>query len=440
MVAGLGALMLAGCSSETVQPESKSTDAPAQVAPVAAAPVAQPVVPPVRAKEQELAKAAFASLAPEARLGARLFFDNRLSNPGANLATSCRSCHVPPAVSGGKQQWTDSTPLSVMPANDRGGKLETNRNTPTLLDATKAGPYPSDGEYSTLDAYVSHKLASEHLGWRPDDADRAKLEIQALLAYDDGSDPLAEGTYAEQFQVVKSIEVETLTPDAAIAAVVASLTDYLRTVVTNNTAAYDAIIYLNRFPEGLAGEGDTPFDYSGRFFGRVANEEGRVLIRFPNIYNEDAYQGLKTFMRVMPTWNSSVVGEETNIGNCVACHVPPKFTDNKFHNMGVAQMEYDALHGEGAFAKLAPDAPSDKTNSRAVGSDPEKVDLGRWNIDADEQNVGAVKTPKLRNAGGTAPYMHNGAYVSLEDAIRQHITAADLARADKLRNPDPELV
>jgi cytochrome c peroxidase len=103
-------------------------------------------------------------------------------------------------------------------------------------------------------------------------------------------------------------------------------------------------------------------------------------------------------------------------------------------------MEYDALHGEGAFAKLAPDAPSDKTNSRAARSDPEKVDLGRWNVDADEQNVGAVKTPKLRNAGGTAPYMHNGAYVSLEDAIRQHITAADLARADKLRNPDPELV
>ena len=425
---------LVGCTSETTSPQAEPADAAAPLtldSPDSAT--------PARAKEQEIVETAIAELSAEARLGARLFFENRLSNPGANLATSCRSCHAPPAASHGEQQWADSTPLSVMPANDRGSKLETTRNAPSLLDAIDSGPFPYDGAYSTIDEYLAHKLTSEHMGWRPDDLDRAKSEIQALLAYDDGSDPLAEGTYAEQFLEAKDIDVMSLSADGSIAVVIDSLQDYLGTVVTNNTAAYDAIMYLNRFPEALAGEGDTPFDYSGRFFGRVANEEGRVLIRFPNIYNEQAYQGLKTFMRVMPTWNSSVVGEEVNIGNCVTCHIPPKFTDNKFHNMGVAQMEYDTVHGDGAFAKLAPAAPSDKTRSRADAGDPEKADFGRWNVDPKEENAGAMKTPKLRNPAGTAPYMHNGGYASIEDAIRQHIQAAELARAGKLRNPDPEL-
>jgi cytochrome c peroxidase len=327
-----------------------------------------------------------------------------------------------------------------MPANDRGTKLETLRNAPSLLDVAARGPYPWDGAYDTLDAYLAHKLTSEHMGWRPGEADRAKSEIHALLLNDDGSDPLAGGTYAEQFEAVKNLDVASLSADDAFSAVIASLQDYLATAVTRNTAAYDAFMYLNRFPEGLAGEGDTPQDYSGRLFGRVANEEGRVLIRFPNIYNEEAYQGWKTFMRVIPTWNSSVVGEEKNIGNCVACHIPPKFTDYTFHNIGVAQFEYDAAHGEGAFAKLNPAAPSEKTHARADASDPDKADLGRWNVDPMEENFGAFKTPKLRDPAGSDPYMHNGRYASIEDAIRLHIQAAELGRQGRLRNADPELL
>src|SRR6185503_11795639 len=46
-------------------------------------------------------------------------------------------------------------------------------------------------------------------------------------------------------------------------------------------------------------------------------------------------------------------GKRTSgMGNCIACHAAPDFTDFKFHNTGAAQEEYDALHGAGAFAKL----------------------------------------------------------------------------------------
>ena len=33
------------------------------------------------------------------------------------------------------------------------------------------------------------------------------------------------------------------------------------------------------------------------------------------------------------------------LGNCVACHAPPDFTDFAFHNNGAAQDEYDAMQG-----------------------------------------------------------------------------------------------
>jgi len=440
--------VFAGCSSEEPASAPAETEqATASGAPESAtATTAEPArsaeeTKQERLKEQEVVKAAFASLSPEARLGARLFFENRLSNPGANLATSCRSCHVPPAASDGERRWTDTTALSVMPANDRGSKLETLRNTTTLLDAINERSYPSDGQFPTLDAYLSRKLLSEHMGWRPGEADQAKKEIQALLMNDDGSDPLADGTYAAQFKAVKDVDVESLSPDQAIASVVASMKDYLATVTTNNTAAYDAMMQQNRYPEALAGEGDTVIAYFGRLFeSRIANHEGRVEVRFVAGFDEPSYQGFKAFFRMGPTWSSSTNGEEKNIGNCIACHIPPKFSDGRFHNIGTAQFEYDAIHGDGAFMNLKPAAPSDKTRARVDANDAEKADLGRWNVDPKEENFGAFKTPKLRDPAGTDPYMHNGRYATIEDAIRMHLKAADLAREGKLRNPDPELM
>lgn len=46
-------------------------------------------------------------------------------------------------------------------------------------------------------------------------------------------------------------------------------------------------------------------------------------------------------------------------GNCAACHTPPDFSDFRFHNTGLSQQNYDALHGPDAFARLMiPDLPT----------------------------------------------------------------------------------
>ena len=45
-------------------------------------------------------------------------------------------------------------------------------------------------------------------------------------------------------------------------------------------AIYDAFVYVNRIPEKPE-EGEEPVDLAGRIFGRLANQEGRVLLKLP---------------------------------------------------------------------------------------------------------------------------------------------------------------
>ena len=72
---------------------------------------------------------------------------------------------------------------------------------------------------------------------------------------------------------------------------------------------------------------------------------------------------------------------------CILCHNGPNFTDNQFQNLGVPQ----------------------------VG--PLKVDLGRYDVTSRARDKGAFKTPTLRSILETAPYMHDGVFLSLEEVI-----------------------
>jgi len=90
---------------------------------------------------------------------------------------------------------------------------------------------------------------------------------------------------------------------------------------TTKRAVYDAFVYVNRIP-AKADESESPTDFSGRIFSRLANQEGRVLIKLPQGMTREAYLGYKTFL--------STDAKVSN-GNCVACHAPEKFTDLKRH-------------------------------------------------------------------------------------------------------------
>jgi len=86
-------------------------------------------------------------------------------------------------------------------------------------------------------------------------------------------------------------------------------------------SAFDAFVYVNRIPDRPE-DGEAPEDFAGRIFGRLANQEGRVLLKLPPGMDRRAYFGFKTFL-----------GSEgdINVANCVSCHTPPTFNDGRSH-------------------------------------------------------------------------------------------------------------
>ena len=109
--------------------------------------------------------------------------------------------------------------------------------------------------------------------------------------------------------------------------------------------------------------GDSPFD-------RFVNGDRTAL-------SPEAQQGLQIFR---------------GKANCAACHIGPNFTDEKFHNTGIAWVEAT-------------------TSFR---------DEGRAGISGKFEDRGSFKTPTLREVARTAPYMHDGSIASLEQVVEYY--------------------
>ena len=75
---------------------------------------------------------------------------------------------------------------------------------------------------------------------------------------------------------------------------------------------------------------------------------------------------------------------------CNLCHMGTNFSDEKFHNIGIGWDDSDTL------------------------------DLGRYRVSKNEKDLGAFKTPTLREITKTAPYMHDGRFATLEDVIKHY--------------------
>jgi cytochrome c peroxidase len=71
---------------------------------------------------------------------------------------------------------------------------------------------------------------------------------------------------------------------------------------------------------------------------------------------------------------------------CTRCHSGFNFSDEAFHNLG-------------------------------IDWDTDKVDLGRYLVSKDPEDIGAFKTPTIREITRTAPYMHDGRFATLEEVV-----------------------
>jgi hypothetical protein len=122
---------------------------------------------------------------------------------------------------------------------------------------------------------------------------------------------------------VAGLVVGTLAPTSVTHAQDESIEEktHIHRLASTKRSIYDAFTYVNRIPEE-AGVGETPVQLSGRLFGRLANQEGRVLLKVPAGMTKDTYLAFKSFFQYEGA---------TAVGNCAACHTPGDFTDGRKH-------------------------------------------------------------------------------------------------------------
>lgn len=123
------------------------------------------------------------------------------------------------------------------------------------------------------------------------------------------------------------------------------------------------------------------------------------------INGDDLARALASYVRTIVSGNSRydqyVAGDRSALneterlgleifrgkGDCTLCHLGPNLTDEQFHNTGISWRD-------GKF-----------------------TDQGRFAVTKNERDRGAFKTPTLREAARSAPYMHDGSLATLEDVI-----------------------
>lgn len=122
-------------------------------------------------------------------------------------------------------------------------------------------------------------------------------------------------------------------------------------------------------------------------------------------------------------------------GQCSTCHNGPLFTDQAFHNTGVPPR--DASRPDPGRAAAIGQLIADPFNCLGAFSDARPEQCGELNFLAtgDPAQLGAFRTPSLRNVAMRAPYMHAGQFASLGEVIRHYIEApkAALGRSELAR-------
>jgi cytochrome c peroxidase len=167
--------------------------------------------------------------------------------------------------------------------------------------------------------------------------------------------------------------------------------------------------------------------------GAVAAAHGTSVDRLEPVHVEKALAAFESTLRSGPTpfdefraGAATAMSESARRGwelfkgraDCARCHPAdgsrPLFTDNGFHSLGVG------LPG-GRLPELVSLARRLWAQGKDAGdlllANADLGALGRFLVTREPKDIGAFKTPGLRNVALTAPYMHDGSVATLEDAV-----------------------
>jgi cytochrome c peroxidase len=365
-----------------------------------------------------------------------------LPGPFAGRAMNCRACHlVQEHEDVGNRTYADFAPRTPIPANGD-GRTRTVRNSLDLVDSLLPHSTPlflhGDGQFATPEDLVIATLTGRNFGWKPSEYAAARAQIVKIIREDDGTGSLAQQygglSYARALAggtqipapyrivpiyilydvtVTNTADPNYVSDDRIINDVAALIHAYMDTLVFSqdlqglfNGSPYDVFLMKNGLPREPA-LGETPIEYSRRLLYQVSNLPNPQFVSDPADghfvthnqrfqFGANELEGMKIFFSEAKLTNAP----QGRIGNCVACHAPPAFTDFLFHNTGAAQEEYDSIHGIGAFMSLAvPGFSERQTNYDAfLPATPEhpnalgtfesipsldhagETDLGLWNV------------------------------------------------------------
>jgi cytochrome c peroxidase len=290
---------------------------------------------------------------PKERLGKMLFHDARLSEPAGQ---SCASCH--------DANFASTDPDQAIPTSQGvNPRLFGSRNTPTAMYMAFSPAFHFDEEEGLYEGgqFLDGRAATledQAKGPFLNPLEMANTSKQQVV------DKVSMARYASLFRQVYGTDAFS-NPDAAYNKIADAIAAFERTRVFNKfTSKYDAY---------LAGK------------ARLSGQEMR---------------GLQLF-------------EREDKGNCAACHsnrpdqdenegAPPLFTDFTYDNLGVPR------NPANPFYKLGKQYNPDGWKF---------VDKGLGGFVNSPAEDGKFKVPTLRNIALTAPYMHNGYFMTLKGVV-----------------------
>lgn len=381
---------------------------------------------------------------PNVVLGERLFTDERFVHPSSPIRMSCRSCHMVDENRQGIRAYTDFLSRSWVPYREADRSVVALRNSPTLLNVGDMERLHHDGEFRTLTDLVVGTLQGRNMGWMKGEEAQALTYVTDTVLNDAGDGSGPHSAYVERFSAVYGVDLRGMSRADVLAAVARAIGDYLLSLESEHDAPYDLFIAANALPTG-PDAGESARAFGDRVLAAISALKASGGMKWVDKFGEEELRGFEVFLRSR--------GAEST-GNCVSCHAPPGFSDYDFHNLGISQLEYDRIFGSGSFMALEiPDAatarrPAPRFLAIASFQRPGQTDLGYWNYAAPEPGgggagldrwIGAMKTPTLRNLAFTEPYMHNGAYRTVEAALRALIEVSTLEKDSRLRAGDAAL-
>ncbi len=331
-----------------------------------------------------------ADSAPAVALGQFLFFDTRLS---ANGEIACATCHQP------ARGFSDGQALAK-------GLLPGIRNTPTLLNAALNHWFFWDGRADSLWSQALQPLEG------PREAGGDRLHIVHLVAADRALGaayqrvfgPLPPLSDTARFPPHARPDPDPRSPMArAWQAMAPADRTAVNRVFSNLGKAIEA--YERKLISGAS-----PFDTYVEGL-RTGDPAKRAAL------SPAAARGLKLFV---------------GVANCHACHTGPAFSDGEFHNLGLpllpgaepdrgraagmTLLRADIFNAAGPFS----DQPTNTATLRLESLPPPKSQLG------------AFKTPSLRNVALTPPYMHDGRFADLPQVLGFYAQGKEASRGRRV--------